>query len=63
MLNVALATKGGERTGIGMHRSKNDPSILDTSEDVFGAVIPVDSHRVNGEFGVVLLMQKLHDAS
>lgn len=44
-----------------MHRSKYDSGILNSTEDVFGAIVPVDSDGIDRVLGVILCMQEFHN--
>ena len=45
-----------------MHRSKHDSSVLNTSEDVFRSVVPINSQSINWAVGVVFSMKEFHDS-
>lgn len=62
MLYVAFASQGCEWTSIGVHRSKYDSCILNSSAYIFRSIIPVYSDCINWRGGVVAGMKEFHYA-
>lgn len=62
VFNVAFPTDGRQRTGVGVHRCKEDTRVGDLALNVLGSVVPVDSNRVDRLGGIIVCMQELHDA-
>lgn len=63
MADRAFPAKRRQRADVGMHGREKQPRVRRLASDVLWPVIPIDAHRVHLVCGIILRMQKLHDAA